>query len=392
MKFRASELPSLAKCPAAAHPQPGEIIINREDRAGNLGSAIHEAGKILWQDGHPVLVDIAAQFGLTEKEADDLSLMYSSQVAFYRKYRPLFVTLVVEDLLTYGDDETGHLDVGGLCTDGVVRVLDHKSTRLQTKSYDDQLWWYCLALMRRIFGEQDSPEAFAARQAQHITCFLRETTESRSEYRTAAQLETWHDDIVRAIEDWDGITYHPGDPCYYCKRVCECLALKKELGATAMAWSTARSLEDLEALIVSLEHPILVEAWEKISQLGAMLDRTRSIIKEWAIANDRWLQGNGKALEVRCQTREEIIPIKAWDILKKYLTDQELAECISVSKTEVLKVVGKKAGRGKGKKAKEGIIHELGEANAIEKNFKDVARVVAADEPEVAELPGEGDD
>ena len=65
--------------------------------------------------------------------------------------------------------------------------------------------------------------------------------------------------------------------------------------------------------------------------------------------------------------RENLHPVKSWPILADSLSEDELAEAVTISKTKAMSAVMNRAEKGKKKAAKESIMADLEKAGAVSK-------------------------
>jgi len=189
---------------------------------------------------------------------------------------------------------------------------------------------------------------------------------------TPEQVLERHRKYVEAIEIWDGRTYNPGGHCWYCRRCAECPGLQRELANTISALRVA----NLEASLAKLTDSECTEAWPKFGMVINFAERAREIIKMRCVAGGGILEGDEKNLQLFEQTRTKIKALEAWPVLKKRLTDEELAPAVKISKMVAMAAVKAKAPRGQKKRAADELLADLEAADAIAETTITVARLV----------------
>jgi len=383
--YRASSAPLYATCPGAAYDETDEVLINPADDAGTLGSAVHAVCAQIATRSLPALYDIGQKYSLDPAQAKELQILSLVALRFWGEYGQQFNlsragTPRVEAEMWHRDADgntiSGHQDVIGAgysCAAGqsekVCRVLDWKTTRLESVNYRPQMMEY-LWLARQAAAPCSPGKE--ARFSQYVICFLRDKTIEVSKEFTADEVEQWHADYMAGIKSWDGRTYHPGRHCVYCPRRATCPGLCSELALLCDGFHL------VEAAVAELPAETKVELWERIGSAQKFLDHAREIIKLHAEAAGGTLQGNGKVLILKDQQRQTIKTREAWPIILNHLTEAELAPAVTINKTTLLDAVADKAPRGGKKRAKDMLMDELTAAGAVETTTYQVSRIVAA--------------
>jgi hypothetical protein len=205
-----------------------------------------------------------------------------------------------------------------------------------------------------------------------VVCYLRDKTIEVSEVYDTKQLQAWHDAYCDKITKWDEKTYNPGGHCIYCPRQACCPGLNAELAQVTTA------VDLVEEWIEPMPDQLKVRLWERTGTAQAFLEKARTVLKAQVEAAGGTIQGDGKALMLKDRTKQTINARPAWPVLAKALTEDELADCVTIGKTAVLDAVGAKASRGQKKYAKEAIVKALEDAGAIETTTYKVITVVQA--------------
>lgn len=366
MRLRASSANLFYICPAAAHPAEGEVLVNPVDDAGTLGSSVHAACADIVVEGKADLGNIGQGFGLDAAQMTDLRILSAIARHFWEEHESQFNSVLVETELQEGDI-SGHADLIGLCDGGLVRALDWKTTRLETVNYRPQMMEYLWLASKTYPGEC----------YQYIIVFLRDKTVEVSKEFSGEEVETWHNEYMARLNNWDGQTYCSGGHCGYCPRSACCPALAQKLALTVRSLGVYAD-EPMAGRIDCLSDDECVDAYERIRMAERMLAEAVDLIKLRAGRQDGQLQGLGKALVLKEQTRQTIKAREAWPIITKRLTEEELAPAVMVSKTALLDAVGAKAPRGAKKREKEMLMEELEAAGAVETSTYTVPKIVTA--------------
>ena len=374
--YRASAANLNWLCPAAAHAENDEVLINPVDDAGTVNSFAHEGYAAIVRDREFDVEREASRRGFTPAQIREVKIKLAVAAKWWRLRGGAF----------------------GPFTDGLAIVHDWKGTRLEAVDYHPQMMEYlwllwnappeplglsveCELRAGAITGHPDVMWIpWRPRFLQYSICFTQDGTEivsgtKEKPYLLPEEVQEWHDEYMKHIAKWDGRTYNSGGHCQYCPRQTACPGLRRQLALTAALVTSA----DLEDGINDATPALCVDLWEKSGLLAGLLGKTRDIIKARAERQGGSLQGDGKALVLRKEEWEIIAdPQKAWPVLKTELTDDEIKGCIEVSKKAVLDLIADKAPkRGKGK-AKEAFMDQLRAAGALGMDGRIMPRIVAA--------------
>jgi len=370
---RASSAVLLSKCQAPAHLSPDAILLDRSDDAGAFGDAIHDACACMVLGKEYGVGEVLARYNIPETERGRFLWQMRNAWDWWTAHQMEFTT-----------------------DDGTLWVLDWKSTRLADADYRAQLWEYLyLGLMSRDvepgllverelrYGNDNGhPDAMFVPSGKVERCrYCIIFMEDRTHFISGTAEEPWilpeevlerHKAYVQAIVIWDGRTYNPGGHCWYCRRCAECPGLQRELANTISALRVA----NLEASLAKLTDSECTEAWPKFGMVIKFAERAREIIKMRCVAGGGILEGDEKNLQLFEQTRTKIKALEAWPVLKKRLTDEELAPAVKISKMVAMAAVKAKAPRGQKKRAADELLADLEAADAIGETTITVARLV----------------
>lgn len=374
--LRCSSLPLAFRCPGST--RRGAVPVNESHGAADTGTAGHEGhaamvrlGAVDW-DGVPAL---ARQYEVDEQE---LRVLLALGQKLWAQVRESFPHASVEVPLKHQLGRvvlTGHPDV--LAASGtVLRILDWKDGRLD-KDYREQLLGYCALGLLVTSG---------ATSAESAIGWVRDG-ELESHTMDRAGLYAWMQRVEDEIVQWDG-TFHPGTHCHYCPRSHECPAanaLARRDFAIVADKDLPGRIEDGPTLREMIQHEPekVVELLERADLAAKVADRVRAAIKEEVLrAGD--IIGGGKRLTLQKKERRHLNVLQAFPILQGKLEDPEMAEVIDISLPKAEKIVGDKAGKGNGARAKRELVAELAQAGAIETSTT-VSLIVRRDAPALAQ-------
>jgi hypothetical protein len=358
MKLRCSSLPRAMACPQSVAEVPGALAIGGDSDASRLGVAVHELlADYVRTDKLPTNErknEVAVKHGIADP-AGDMHFLFWAGVEAWRELRDGFQPdPMVEMAMEGGCDPkfTGHMDAAK-DAGAVVRGLDWKSGRKPTDYYP-QMMGYIVLLF------DNFP---AAEKAILHTVWLREKMVDTIT-KTRDESAEWYKEAASRLTS---NLYCPGEACRFCPRQTECLA------RTAMVRSTLADLTDADPQVSILTPetwaaiaPSLTEAWGRVELVESAIDRFKAVVREGV---ERF-----GPLTVTDKTELRLVPVnpkksldtmKAWSVVSEQLTDAELADCTTVSLTDVQKIVSDKAARGQKKAAKETLLASLRTAGAV---------------------------
>ena len=354
---RCSSLPLAFRCPGST--RRGAVPVNEANAAADTGTASHEGhatmvrtGQVDW-DAVPAL---ARKHGVDEQE---LRVLLALGMKLWESVRESFPNARAEVPLKHEVGRillTGHPDVMA-ASGNTLRILDWKDGRLDS-DYREQLLGYC-GLGMLVTG---------AMSAESGIGWVRDC-EFESHTMDRAGLYVWMQRIEDEIVQWDG-TYRPGTHCHYCPRSHECPAAnalaRRDFAIVADRELPGR-IEDAETLreMIQREPAKVVELLERADLAAKVAERVRAAIKEEVTRNGD-IVGGGKRLTLQRKERRHLNVLSAFPILQAKLEDPEMAEVIDISLPKAEKIVGEKAGKGNGARAKRELEAELTQAGAIE--------------------------
>lgn len=352
--LRCSGLPLALLCPGSVRPEG--LRVDSSHPAAAVGTAAHEGlarlvetGRIDWG----ATGELAARHGVDEGE---LRYLLAQGQRLWAEICDGFPQAQAEVELRHEEEDlelTGHADVLAL-TGTTIRIADWKSARLD-HSHAEQLRGYCaLALLAHPWAEL----------AEAYVLWLRDG-EAESYSMDRAQLERWLEALRAQVVDWDG-TYRVGEHCQFCHRSHECPAgralVRRDVAAIADDALLAR-VEDADAL-AALAPEQIVEVLGKADLVYRYAERVRRAIREHVQRNGD-VVGGGKRLTLQQEERRSLDPMAAWPVLDEALSEEELAQIITLNVSEAERLVAKKAPKRKGAAAVRELRARLDEAGAI---------------------------
>ena len=339
--MRASSLPRFLACPSSElpvdHPyDPGSS-------AAALGTAVHEALAAKVSGGDPDIVAMAQRNGV---DHDDVARLYAYGCLAWRELEDRVTAPQVEIAVT-GLSTSGHCDV--LSVDGPdYWVVDWKSNWVE-RDYYDQLCGYASAVADS-YGWPESGHIHTA------VVWLRRL-EIEVVTVTPDDVVALNDRIARAKRDV-GKRYGPGEACTFCKRQLVCEA------RSAYLRSAADALVPLDQHVPAAN--FLPALYERSKALRNALNRYEAALK-LALEHGPMTTPEGLMLSLDEGKRDKLIPQEAWPILTSEhdMGPDELFSCLTMSKTNVLKIIGDKAPRGRKGARRKQVLDGLRDAGAV---------------------------
>lgn len=344
--IRCSSLPMLFRCPGSQDAE--SMLIESYNAASDLGTAAHDGMRSIVTGAAIDLDLLALRHGVDSDELGKLlwfghqawtelqSSFYDAETEVTVEYEAPTFTLV------------GHVDL--LHIDGTTaRFLDWKSGRKEETDYYAQLAGYAACL---ILGH-------GAKKVSASVVWLR--SQMIETYTFTAQDVTAFTDRLRyAIGSPD--RYRHGEHCGHCVRSHSCPALIANAHRDIAIFGGF----DIENGINGASAETVVDLRRRLKVLEKFADSMESAIRRRVMSDGPLDSGDGYALSlVEENGKREIDALKAWPILQEHLSDEEIADCVTVSAKQVDDRVAQKAGRGNGKAAKEALRLQLEEAGAV---------------------------
>lgn len=353
---RISSLPRFLECPSSEEEKP--YVYDPPSEAADSGSAAHVALMKMVRGEEVDLASIAHRY---QVEPDEVDALYRFGQRAWKKLVPHFPNARAEERLE-GEVARGTADI--FHNDGVTMVVgDWKSNRVK-RGYMNQLIGYAAAAVDT-YGMPESG------QVTVIVIWLR-----FHEYEvlnlTEADIESFKKKVWFA-EKRIGKAFAPGSACEFCPHQLDCTPRRHYLQGSAGAIQVA----DEEGLSPA----VLGKLYSRAKMLSKALDRYDKALR-MALANGPLEDDAGNQLTLVEQTRDKVDPRAAWPILESAGFDEDdLAGCISMSKTAVLKVVSDRAARGKKGHEKAAMMDALRGAGAVTQTTSKTIKVTNGGTP-----------
>lgn len=352
ISIRASSLPIIAKCPAAA-VAPSVVIDNAGSEA-NLGSAVHEALATIVLGNEPDLDAIEAKWQCDDQE---LSILTAMGRKCWEQLSQWFPSPFVERPFQHSANEltiSGTTDLVSLIPEeSTLRILDWKSGRLDSES-EPQLRAYCwLAL--QWYPEIDKARAVVVRIRDQAADWFPEWTR--------AELDSWFAGIRESLRNTD--RYNPGSWCGYCKRLHECpgrAAYVRQAGDAMLYLDQWTPPTDLAELGVSLG-----KMHDRMKMIRQACDMADDIIRSEVIANGGRLPvGDGREL-VMSSTEQMKLKPSAFPAIRDEIGETAALECCTLSKTKAEAAIKAKTPRGQKQQAVDAMMGRLEAIGAVDR-------------------------
>lgn len=336
---RISSLPRFLTCPPSG--VAAEFPYSPESDVAAMGTAAHEALALMVGGQDPDLGAVAAKHLVNR---DEMTTLYHYGCAAWAGMMTHFPSARSEVPLV-GDGISGTADV--FHQDGMTMcVADWKSGRVK-RDHRAQLVGYAAAAVHE-YGMPESGEV------KIFTVWLRHFEYDVATV-TADDIERLYHDIKSAGLDV-GTRYAPGEACTYCPRQMECGARREFMGAASAALSVVGSVDISPGLLARLHG--------RAKALRSALVQYDTALK-LALAAGPLSDGCGNMLSLGTATRDQVHAREAWPVLQAAgFTDEEIAGCVKMTKGGIMKVVGDKTAKGKGR-AKVEFLGRLKDAGAV---------------------------
>lgn len=206
----------------------------------------------------------------------------------------------------------------------------------------------------------------------------------RTTHWTADQLSDWEFDLTHNVLGAPEV-YHPGEQCKYCPIYAGCDARRNSAeaavdvimlgGSTAQHAEYARYVREGRSKLASVtpetrndpELASLVRDLRHRLEMGKLAIRDlEDTLKEALInAGGEIPLGDSRRLVLQDRERRTLEPVSAWPVLRKHMSDAEIAGASNISLTKIQEIAAKRIARGRKAEAKAKITNELADAGAI---------------------------
>jgi len=338
---RCSQLPILSKCLGMIG---ADLTVDIESEVSEQGTNIHAYAAKMIRDGQPPEIVTMDQ---------DFSFLASRVRMAWESLREHFPAPVVEKYLVQELPKfaiSGHPDLYGV--DGpLASILDFKSGYKTDADVLPQLLGYCYL----VGAEHKEAERFSV-----IVVWLRDKDIQEWSF-TRAEVREWVGALHRRVASWTGKDFTAGEHCQYCPRFHDCPARQ------ALARS---AVQDILAMDISTAKrtelaPRLPEVYARVQMVERQIEAFRKYLREDIKKNGPWVCGPDKVLSLTTQQVSVLDVAKGWRVFRGVLDDEELADCMSISKTKLLSAVGAKSAPRCKAKDQAAVMLALEEAGAL---------------------------
>lgn len=354
--IRASFMPIAEKCAGALHGT-GEGVQVKTDAgvAAAGGNAIHKVCELIVRTGgRPE--DLSSFIEQYACDPDHLGVATWYAHRFWQEHGGNFphAQTEVESKATLGNYEiTGHVDVRSLISATEGEVLDWKGGYRTDTDVEPQMRSYAYLLAHE----------YDLHKVRATVVWLMDQTFQRWEW-TLGDMVNWATKLSEHLHTWEerGRPYVTGEHCRYCPQFLSCPAQKALLRTvgTDLVGMGARDSTDIQPAEVG-------RIYTAVQGIERLCERFRQLARDAVARQGPIPMEDGMQLALVTTQIEEIKPREAWPTLRKFLEEEELAECIKVGKGKLLDAVARKADRGQKGKLRVALMEELATVNAIKK-------------------------
>jgi hypothetical protein len=354
---RGSAAPMEMKC-AGSGDVSAAVLIDSSDSAGLIGTVQHKISEsiVLYKSVPENWKDICAAYGLDENETAEVGRRLYAVRDFWRVHGSSFPEPQVEKALE-AEIETSrgkvflscHLDVMDRVEDEGL-ILDWKGTRLDI-NYAPQMQFYSWVYML------NEPEI------QRVRCtlaFLQDRTVDVRVY-TRDMIDVFVERYTKEVIEWDHKTLRPGGHCAWCKRFHTCPTQTDMIAPILDQLQIVDSTGEIQA-------ESLLEYYERSKVIKNLCVRFGSFVHATVeAAGGEIIFADGRRLALTDEGRDDINAKLSWPILRKILSDAQLADIMKLAKGDMLRAIADAAPRGEKGKAKTNVMQELRDAGAVKR-------------------------
>lgn len=351
-------MPLVLKCPNAGLNPDGIQPVDVYHPAARNGTIVHKVVEYYLQDG---TLPVGLLDGIEGEEELDRCRTMVYNILGYLDSLPVGKVLTEIEVETElkGCIVRGHVDITVL-TDKGPGIVDLKTGRMSTSHYD-QVASYAAgvcnhpAILERYGGKPET--VYAA------VLYLDSNTADRYKF-TQPDLTAWCEMVDTTIGNGG---YAINDGCTYCPLKTGCPAFREYA-----EWESLPVLEepddDASLLAENIEQwPVNVrqEVWQRIREIESAIQSYKRNIKKAVKKAGGEVDLGERSLVIQQRQNKQVNSKQAIKVLSEYLDPDELAECVSVSLTDVLNKLDAMTPSGKKKKTREKVLDKLEKAGAL---------------------------
>lgn len=371
---RCSSTPRFIEC--ASSEQITDTPYNPTTDEAAMGHAAHEAMQKL-VDGEDVSIEgIAAKWKV---DATELMILYAYGVRAWKQLKKFFPKPSTE-VKTKSSIFRGTIDV--LHYDGETAVvLDWKSGRVRRSgAYQVMSYAQCVRAELGMPASGKITTVVVWLQFGEIDVYNMEDPE----------LDEFEAMIDRRRKDI-GRQYSPGEHCAWCPRYLECAARVKYLRAAVDSFQDlGLDAMDDETAALEFDPDFLGSIYTQVKAIEQAAKTYRRALRIVLESEGRDIPiGDNRAAHLGSQTRYAFDTKAAWSALKKAGFDQdEIAQCLKLSKTKFQDIAAEKAGHGNKGRARKEILETLVREGAAFPYKTKKLQIVRAETPAVPAAQG----
>ena len=336
--MRCSKLPLYSECPSSA--SEWERPIESSSDASDLGTVVHAVLAAMVRGEEPELFAVARPSGVDVGEVERL-FAYGKKA--WKEIGPSVHDPIVEQPLD-GAGLTGTCDV--MSTSGQVVVIDWKSGQVY-RDHREQMRGYA-ALVRGSRNHDQSVIKAVIVWLQLGFFEVYDFTEDDTDSLLAIDLPRLATKI--------GKSYNPNADCSFCRGRAECRAKadyeRMAANALAVIEPTALTRDKLAALYPQAK--LLEKAVESYTEMLRA-----------ALSDGPLVLPDGRQIELKKMVKQEILAREAWPVMAEVLSDDELAQCCTITKGKLMDAIGAKAAKGCKGRDQMQMLDRLRDAGAI---------------------------
>ena len=341
--IRCSALPILDKCMGMLG---AEMTIDQSSEVAEIGTEVHAyAARMIREGQAPDTMFMDPEIGF---------LVNAARQA-WESIRGDYTDPQVEQHMSFDLPKfllSGHPDLYSLSA-SALRVLDFKSGYNAAAEVLPQLLGYAYLVLAN--HQEVRPGTVCLQVAWLRDRDIQDWTFS------VAQVREWMRDLHKRAAGWNGRDFTAGEHCRYCPRFHDCPA-RSQLARSAVV--------DLMALDSAPKTrgelaPRMPDLYAKVQLLERLIAAFRDWLREDLTKHGSMDCGGGKILQLGTRERAILDVRRGWKIFRGALDDDELADCLSISKTALLNAVAAKSMPRMKAKDKAAIMLALEEAGAV---------------------------
>lgn len=349
---RCSSLPLVQVCPASA--KPAQIKISRQNKAADLGSAVHD-DEVMAAVVDGVQVDLNEVAARYDVPVAQLAGLFAVAKRMWSRIGQFFLNPKREGELSTQDGDillTGHMDIRGVSPDGYVTVADWKSGRLDEDATFQLMGYLFLALR----NSQQYDKGYV------VSIRLRSEETVGGRIYSRKDLEAWWAKLCSRILAEE---YNPGESwCWKCQRFAECPAKNAILANAhnAMVKGTGGFPADPVA-----KQEAIGKLYDQMRLARKFLDDLGEMIQAEVHAAGALPIGHDRELYLKEVDKTEILFKEGESVLREWLGGR-IHEALAVEKGKAVGIVSDAAGKSQKKHAIRDFMEALEGAKAIKKS------------------------